>query len=332
MKKTFLTIGLILSIQAHAQKDNSCNNLAASTCSSLGASDGTAVGTVKDSSASFTEKLKTGTFPAVQKAFIKKISSLPVDESARTAIIAKLNGVKFSTSCEDLSASLDPSLWPNSFYSPTENTFYLCKAKPGMSEFAVAKMISEELSAMVNPCGIDNIIRLPKEKTQAQSESAYPVKGVISCLRSEKSVGAKRNEASSFQDAGFCMNDQVTRAFTDWMTTEVVTDYISTKYKDLSQSQWRQGVANAYRDECAYGRMDDGFADDPDFTSRINGIVGANPDLRKKIGCYGSSTYLYCDAANPDAMAKAVGAPKAAAPGSKGIPMSAPANSKGGVE
>ncbi|WP_413577247.1 hypothetical protein ACLVWU_03145 [Bdellovibrio sp. HCB290] len=329
MKKTFLIIGLILSAQAHAQKQNSCNNLAASTCSSLGASDGTTVGTVKDSPSSFTEKLKKDTFPSVQKAIVKKVSSLPLDESTRTAIIAKINGMKFSTSCEDLSASLDPALWPNSFFSPTENTFYLCKAKPGMSEFAAAKMISEELSATINPCGIDSIIRRPKERTLEQSETAYPIKGVISCLRSEKSVGAKRNNSSSFQDVGFCMNDQITRSFTDWMTTEVVTDYISQKYKDLTQSQWRQGIANSYRDECSVGRPDDGFTEDPEFEVRINGIVGANPALRKKIGCYDSSQYLYCDASNPDAMAKAVGAPKAAP---SGLPNSGPADSKGAVQ
>ncbi|MEK2690024.1 hypothetical protein [Bdellovibrio sp. GT3] len=330
MNKTFLFLSLILSVHAHAQKDSSCSDMAAYTCSSIGASDGTTVGNVKDSKAAFNDKLKTETFPAVQKAFIKKVAAMPIDESARSAILAKLNGMKFSTECEQLSASLDESLWPNSFFTHSDNTFYLCKAKPGMSDFVAAKMIADELSASINPCGIDSIIRRPKEKSIAQAEEAYPFKGMISCLRSGKSVSAKHNHGSSFKEAGFCANDQVTRAFSDWLTTEVVTEYVSQKYSKLSASQWRQGIANAYREECSFGRPDDGFTDDPDFSSRVNGIVTANPALRKKMNCYDSSSYLYCDAGNPDAMAKALGAPKAA-PAASDI-MSAPANSKGGVE
>ncbi|WP_413560017.1 hypothetical protein [Bdellovibrio sp. HCB209] len=330
MNKTFLTLSLILSVQAHAQKDNSCSDMAAYTCSSIGASDGTSVGSVQSSKSEFAEKLKTDTFPAVQKAFIKKVASLPIDEKARTAILAKFNGMKFSTACEQLGNTLDESLYPNAFYTHSDNTFYLCKAKPGMSEFVAAKMIADELSEMINPCGMDSIIRRPKDKSLEQGEQAYPIKGMISCLRSDKSVGAKRDNSAPFQEAGFCMNDQVTRAFSDWMTTEVVTEYISQKYSNLSSSQWRQGVANAYRDECSFGRPDDGFTDNPEFKLRVNGVIAANPTLRKKISCYDSSKYLYCDANNPDGIAKAIGAPKAAGP-STDI-LSTPSDAKGGAQ
>jgi hypothetical protein len=319
MNKTFLTLSLILSLQAHAQKEATCSDFAAFTCSSIGASDGTSVGSAKSSKTEFAEKLKSETFPAVQKAFIKKVASLPLDESARSAILAKISKMKFSTECEQLSASLDESLWPNSFYTHSDNTFYLCKAKPGMSEFVAAKMIASELSEMINPCGINSIIQRPKEKVQSleQSEKDYPIKGIISCLRSEKSAGAKRNNSTPFKETGFCTGDQITRSISDWMTSEVVTDYISQKYSDLSTSQWRQGVANAYRDECSFGRPDDGFTEEPEFQLRIDGIVTANPNLRKKIGCYDKSKYLYCDAHSPDAMANAISAPKSAAPGNE---------------
>ncbi|WP_413295150.1 hypothetical protein ACLSU7_08730 [Bdellovibrio sp. HCB185ZH] len=333
MNKTFLTLSLLLvGLQAHAQKDSTCADFAAFTCSSIGAADGTSVGVAKSGKADFAEKLKTETFPSVQKAFIRKLASLPLDEKARTALLAKFTNMKFSTECEQLSASLDESLWPNSFYTHSDNTFYLCKATPGMSEFVISKMIASELSEMINPCGINSIIQRPKEKVQSldQSERDYPVKGIISCLRSDKSAGAKRNNAVPFKENGFCTGDQITRSFSDWMTSEVMTDYISGKYSDLSTSQWRQGIANAYRDECSFGRPDDGFTEEPEFQLRIDGIVTANPALRKKLGCYDKSKFLYCDAHSPDAMAKAIGVPKAASPG--GVTPSTPTDGKEGIK
>ncbi|QLY26083.1 hypothetical protein [Bdellovibrio sp. KM01] len=332
MNKTFLTLSLLLvGLQAYAQKDTTCSEFAAYTCSSIGAADGTSVGSAKASKTEFADKLKSDTFPAVQKAFVKKIASLPLDEKARTALLAKFSGMKFSTECEQLGASLDESLWPNSFYTHSDNTFYLCKATPGMSEFVVSKMIASELSEMINPCGINSILQRPKEKVQSQeqSEKDYPIKGIISCLRSDKSAGAQRNNSIPFKESGFCTGDQITRSFTDWMTSEVVTDYISQKYADLSRSQWRQGIANAYRDECSFGRPDDGFTEEPEFKLRIDGIVTANPSLRKKLGCYDMSKYLYCDAHSPDAMAKAIGAPKAGSPSSS---PSTPSKSLEGIK
>jgi hypothetical protein len=336
MNKTFLTLSLILTFQAHAQKDNTCADIAAYTCNTIAASDGTSVGSAKASKAEFAEKLKFETFPGVLKSFAKKITSMPMDDHARYAIIDKLSKMKFSTECEQLSNKLDESLWPNSFYTHSDNTFYLCKAKPGMSEFVVAKMIASELSEMINPCGINNVVARPKEKVQSleKSENDFPIKGIISCLRSDKSIGAKRDNSKPFSEVGFCTNDQITRSFTDWMTTEVVTEYISDKYDSkketsLSTSQWRQGLANSYRDECAFGRPDDGFSEEPEFQLRVNGIVGTSPNLRKKIGCYETPKYLHCDATNPDAMANAIGAPKAATPGGS---TPSPANSNKGVK
>lgn len=330
MNKTFLTLSLILTLQAHAQKDNTCSDVAAFTCNTIAASDGTSVGSAKSSKAEFAETLKSDTFPGVQKAFIKKIASLPIDEAARTTMLAKFTKMKFSTECEQLSNKLDESLWPNSFYTHSDNTFYLCKAKPGMSEFVVARMIASELAEMINPCGINEVLPRPKEKTESleQSEKDYPIKGLISCLRSDNSVGAKRDNSKPFKDDKFCARDQITRAFTDWMTTEVTTDYISQKYSNLSSSQWRQGVANSYRDECSFGRPDGEFSEEPDFQNRINKIVAANPTLRTKLGCYDKVNH-YCDANNPDAMAKLISSPKAASPRSS---PGTPANSKGGTQ
>ncbi|UYL08784.1 hypothetical protein B9G69_017210 [Bdellovibrio sp. SKB1291214] len=338
MNKTFLTLSLILAFQAHAQNDNSCSDIAAFTCNAVVASDGTSVGSVKASKSEFTETLKTETFPAVQKAFIKKISSLPLEETARTTILAKISKMKFSTECEQLSNRLDESLWPNSFYTHSDNVFYLCKAKPGMSEFVVAKMIASELSEMINPCGINNIIPRPREKNESleQSEKEYPIKGLISCLRSENTAGAKRDGSKAFKETKFCTDDQVTRSVSDWLTTEVVTDYISQKYdshennkENLTASQWRQGIANSYNSECSFDRPDDGFSEDLSFQRRMNSIVGTNPTLRNKLGCYNKAAYAYCDGSNPDAMAKVIGQPKAAGSGGG---TTTPANSQGGVK
>ncbi|MEK6555077.1 MAG: hypothetical protein AABZ31_07555, partial [Bdellovibrionota bacterium] len=96
------------------------------------------------------------------------------------------------------------------------------------------------------------------------------------------------------QKASFCGNDQITESFSDWMSSEVLPDYISQNHK-LTVDQYRTGYGNARRPICATGEKEKGGVH-PAIADRINKIILANPKIRTQMGCPAQKDgLLYCD-------------------------------------
>lgn len=258
------------------------------------------------------DKIKNKIFPEVKAALYRKISGLPIEESVRNKMLEKIKNISFAgTDCSDRAPGLSEQLMPNAFYTNSNNRFTICKGllKEGVSEFTMSSIVAHELSHSIDPCRISDIKDILKNSNREQAEAKYPIKGLISCLRSNKSIAAKSfNSDDLFKMSGFCSSDQVTEAFADWMASDITVDYIEKRYPNLTTTQWRHGVANTLRVWC-YENHDHNDANEdnhPSLRNRINGLYASNPRIRNKMGCKEPSQYLYCDATDPDGMAKAI--------------------------
>jgi hypothetical protein len=294
-------------------------------------------------------------FPQIKALLLKKISSIPMDEDKRKLLIDKVKNIRLaSQSCDSgyYSGGLSMAFMPNAFYNPISNAFTVC---PGIlpenaSDFSLAMVIGHELTHSIDPCdvqmGVDGTTIRYKSKDEAGAADEYPVKGFISCLRSEKSVGAKlfKKETAAkssygttggysvYQDSKpFCDDDQIGESVADVFGDDMMAEYISTNYPNLTQAQWQNGVANVFRPMCHEASSGDVH---PKIADRVNRILIQNPTVRTKMGCTKShSKYIHCDVTNPDAMAKAVGTPtpqkSESAAGS--IPVPSDVKSQGGA-
>lgn len=343
------------------------------------------------------KKVEEKMFPQIQKLLVKKISSLPIDEKNKALMIEKINGISLSgTDCTEDTTKLHEQFIPNASYYGSSQEVRICKGYLGsdFSEFKLARTIGHELMHAVDPCiigrGLEGVkFNYSPKSDREKKESEYPVKGLIECLRSEKSVSARYQNGAGMttpqggfggggnvrgyeQGAGngmmpppnmpmpnayyppngyggaivygapsgyyngaygninaavagnappqqqpappeeysFCKGDQIGESVADWFGDDILVDYISSNYPNLTQTQWQHGVSNVFRQVCDPGSTKDTMAFDehPDTKDRINRLLLVNPQVRQKLGCQKPHTkFIYCDAANPDAMAKAVG-------------------------
>lgn len=288
------------------------------------------------------KKVKEVIFPKVKSLLIKKISDLPIDEEKKKLMIEKVKGVHFGGSnCSALRTGVSEAYLPNAFYHPMEQQYMICKGLLGgdSSEFNIARVIGHELAHSIDPCGLSYgpagvaLVYSTKQGPQ-KMDSEYPIQGLISCLRSEKSVQAVRikdPKAKKNEPPDFCENDQITESIADWFGDEVMVDYISANHPNLSTEQWQDGVANAFRPTCRTPTSE--VSEHPETVQRINTILLVNPKVRQKMGCLKPhSTSVYCDATNPDAMAQAIAAPKAKGRGGSGRSSSPDSKSTDGVK
>jgi hypothetical protein len=166
-------------------------------------------------------------------------------------------------------------------------------------------------------------------------EEEYPIKNVLHCLRDSRSIAAKNS--SYDQGSGscpmcsqtyggvygskspgpggfnnnlntnapgqppkkqtFCEGDQITESFADWMSYEILPQYIERNYK-LTVDQYRNGYANARRLSCKITEEDGGYMGDPHPSTegRINKLLLVNPKIRVQMGCPEKHPEnLYCD-------------------------------------
>jgi hypothetical protein len=92
------------------------------------------------------------------------------------------------------------------------------------------------------------------------------------------------NESFSLQGQHpFCGGtDQIGEAFSDWMGTEILADYMEKNMSSLSQKKKMNGISNLSSRFCYEGS---GFDVHPDSKLRIDRLLMANPKIRDQIGC-----------------------------------------------
>lgn len=271
-------------------------------------------------------------FPQIKALLVKKVSELPIDETQKKNMVDKIKGIRFGNGdCSDYAPGAAEAYVPNASYSPTEQSFTVCKGflASGRSDFNMAMIMGHELSHSIDPCHISygpEGVGLNYSSNQGikKMETEYPIKGLLTCLRSEKSAHAQRyaapQETDEFCDGG----DQINESVADWFGDDIMAEYISKNYPELTQAQWREGVANVFRPMCMEGGYPE-FNEHPTTERRVDAVLLVNPKVRAQMGCTKpQSKYVNCDAQNSDAMA--IASPRA---GGSSAPSS---NSNGGVK
>jgi hypothetical protein len=250
------------------------------------------------------KKARDKVFPQVKALLLAKIKQMVKDPKVRKNLTDKVKSIRYESSdCSGGGGSNVPGLlMPNAFYNPAQNNFNFCSGMTlqNKSEFLMAFVMAHELSHSIDPCCItqgpsDFSFRFPEGGTRAEAEAAYPIQGVIACLRSDQSIKARAADqvpqiapgAGGYGGygnygnygnygggmgggigqsqpqpqtpqpfAGFCQNDQITESFADWMAAEITPEYIAKNYPKLTSEQSRFGYSNIWRGSC----MDDATA------------------------------------------------------------------------
>lgn len=248
-------------------------------------------------------RLEKVIFPEVQRLLVRKINSLPMDARQRAKMAAKVNSVTLN---EDSLCQLEgyPHLFRTiSVFESKSNSVRVCDGSlaENFSEFKLAHSIGHELSHSIDPC---NFIGRSASYDLAENEAKYPLKELVSCLRSEKSIAAKAFPAEPPVSSAdhvdtkpvydFCDGDQINEAFADWLSAEVLGEYIAKRFPKLTSKQWSEGISNVFRFNC-----DDPSSDDdvhPTLEFRLNRLLLVQPSLRKKMGCEARTKFQHCEA------------------------------------
>ena len=272
---------------------------------------------LRDSNAE--KKISENMFPKLKKLLADRINSLPIEDSKKQFMIAKVKAIAFAgTDCDESIKNLSRHLIPNAFYNPEKNALKVCQGllHDNISEFHVASVIVHELAHSIDPCclakGIgENIVKHRDTTNLALMDSEYVLPNLISCLRSPMSVNAQNQQQPMVQVGSYgymggqfgtppstaldhC-RDQIGESIADWFAGEVITDYIQEAHPNLTSEQWRIGASNIFRPLCSFN--DFGIIDThPATFNRINSVFLQNPKLRQKMKCPSDDpTRAHCD-------------------------------------
>lgn len=283
-----------------------------------------------------TENIKTqekieGAIKRVKKSYARWILENVPDPDIAKALARKVEGISFKgfdcsalfraqidgSTTDDLS-KLPVYLIPNAYYDPGKNHFRYCNglAQDDPSLFQVYHTIAHELAHAMSPCNLEkepfsSTFIFPDKSSLFAMERDYPVPGLIACLRSKETYGAKRGFAHSPQSTmlgphgnedeapfgsgeaeggTFCSpGDQAGESVSDFIANSLLpglieSDVIEGRVAKLQQDDWTAGFSNTFRfmKPCE----DPVFFGDPHPKSRLRANqLGANPEVRKLMGC-----------------------------------------------
>jgi len=218
----------------------------------------------------------------VKKSLVSILKKSNLNEVDKKKMIKKIEDIKFAgTNCTSTNVSmktkLDPLLTSNAYYHEETNEFRYCNGmdRTNHSRFNRYFIIAHELAHSIDPTAV---IFTPQNKV--------PYPGLVSCLRSERSVHARMNEPNQ------PYFDQIGESFADFAATEVLADLM--KDRGLSKEQYQNGVANVLRDGYICDSPNDPIDDHPLYADRINKIVMANPTMKRLTGCEQKTPVNYC--------------------------------------
>lgn len=285
------------------------------------------------------EKIEKKVIPEVKRLLLKKLNELEISDEQRRFMANKIKAIpeRIDTACPDLVERDKPRsedilsvlLVPSAHYKPQTNRIKVCGGNilQSQSDFQLVFTLAHEIAHSIDPCNLGSgptNWRVEYKNTSVPSEldTQYPIKNIIPCLRSEKSVAA-RNFTTEVEDTeaakkgnkplDFC-KDQINEAFADWIAAEVLPEYIETHHK-LSTTQALNGYGNVRRIHCKIEeKLDKSEIDKkpietrikllsyPANEDRINKIILANPKARAQMGCPEKhSTHIYCNGRSPSA-------------------------------
>ncbi len=88
----------------------------------------------------------------------------------------------------------------------------------------------------------------------------------------------------------FCGDDQIGESFADWVSAEILPEYMSQYHPELTAEKNELGYANVFRGHCdnltpSVDLSLVKFDVHPPLKARVNKILLANPKVRKQMGC-----------------------------------------------
>jgi hypothetical protein len=263
------------------------------------------------------KKVKDKVFPQVKKLLLAKIEAMVKDPTLKENLKEKVSAITFAgTDCSEdfgMSSNVSGLLISNAFYNGTKNIFKYClgMSTQNTSEFHLTSVIAHELAHSIDPCGItmgpsDYAFKY-KSTTLSEAENEFPFEGIPSCLRGQKSAkavaflnGAPMMPAQQLSEPipapssiSFCNNDQLTESFSDWVSAEILPEYIQANHPKLSAQQKRFGYSNVWRGNCGSNYTGNGVH--PIESIRVNNILMAQPKIREQMNCPAKSENVdYC--------------------------------------
>lgn len=265
-------------------------------------------------------KVRDKVFPQVRRLLIESVAKNVSDPELRKKLVGKIKSIRYegSNCSEDMTGveSISGLMIPNAFYHPTKNIFKYCIGMGALnqSEFQLAYVIAHELTHSIDPCCIgvgpkEYTFQYKKDASLEQAQGQHPFGGVLACLRTKESVGARNflvestasyypglaatsgmlGQSPKFED--FCNQDQIGEAFSDWMASEITPEYIESMHPSLNKDQMRIGYSNIFRGGCSPGSDVENthvsFMPDvhPESKARINNVILMQPKIRAQMGC-----------------------------------------------
>lgn len=262
------------------------------------------------------KKIREKVFPQIKKLLSERLDTAVADPTTRQMMKDKLNSITFGgTDCSSGSGkdSIAGILFPNAYFHPYETSFRYCSAmtKQSSSEFALAFSVAHELAHSIDPCGIGmgsklNRFTYTRSKVE-ENDQTYPIAGLISCLRDQRSAAAATNQPKHNENSRispYCIGDQIGESVSDWLATEVVPKFIDHNFPNLTQDQYRTGYSNVFRFACQRSMvgLPKPFMVHPSTERRVDNIVAVHPEVRKQMGCGDlPTTKVYCKVDSPSA-------------------------------
>lgn len=265
------------------------------------------------------QKIKDDYFPQMKKIFIQQINSLPVSsEENRKKLIAKIDSIKLSTKACRSNKAVE-SEFINAHYTPYLREIQLCEGlfNSSSSLFSIIGVLSHELAHSIDPCSISNSTpnsRILYTKTnQAEMDIEYPIKNIISCLRSYDSIAAGpfivKSNTNLYINYSYCESDdleyereeQIGESFSDWAGLNILFEFMDQHEKAGHKLNWKNGIMNIFKPFClpAHERLhvsNDNLISHPATDNRINRLLLPHPVVQNKLGCEAGQTQAkYCD-------------------------------------
>lgn len=253
-------------------------------------------------------------FPQLKNLLLERIEKMKLSAEDKKSLSDRIKAVELdqirceseikNEAEEEYKPRMSQLVSPDLFFE--KNKVRLCEGifLQTSSEFTIASILGHEISHALGPCAIAD----GRPSTYQELVENHPLKSLISCITSPRSLGLKiltkpspsKKPGGHVKDEEFCPARYVDEALSDWMMTEVLPMYVA-KFK-LSKEQYRVGYSNAHRTVCTSSEAEkksdwgEEESEHPLTSDRINRMLLAHPKVREQMGCKSKLVAAdYCD-------------------------------------
>lgn len=232
---------------------------------------------------SITPEMRAGLqqkFDLARQAMLQKIQTLPIEASAKRAMISRINSMTINTnSCSD---DMPAIFSVNAYFAYEKNSITYCPSAilKSDSSFYIYNLLLHEIAHSLDACSLGLVPEGTtlnaftanpnnQEQLRTQYDSYNTTPELTQCLRSSGSTNARICGIDSYDfnfTTGFraaissrsgatppklevCnvvdAQDQAKETVSDWFSSELMPGLIQQSNSNLSSEQWRAGLANS---------------------------------------------------------------------------------------